>query len=90
MEKNNIEELTEGSVSKGLIKLVIPMILGNLLNIAYNIVDTIWIGQMIGPKGLGAIAVSFPIILILMAIASGITVASNILIGQYFGAKDYR
>ena len=89
MEKDNMLELTEGNVSKGLIKLVIPMILGNLLNIAYNIVDTIWIGQMIGPKGLGAIAVSFPIILILMAIASGITVASNILIGQFFGAKDY-
>ena len=89
MEKNAALELTEGNVAKGLIKLVVPMILGNLLNIAYNIVDTIWIGQMIGPRGLGAIAVSFPIILILMAIASGITVASNILIGQYFGAKDY-
>lgn len=88
MEKDKMLELTEGNVSKGLIKLVIPMILGNLLNIAYNIVDTIWIGQMIGPKGLGAIAVSFPIILILMAIASGVTVASNILIGQYFGAND--
>ena len=89
MEKNAALELTEGNVAKGLIKLVVPMILGNLLNIAYNIVDTIWIGQMIGPRGLGAIAVSFPIILILMAIASGITVASNILIGQYFGAMEY-
>lgn len=81
-------ELTSGNVNKGLIKLVVPMILANLLNIAYNIVDTIWIGQMVGSSGLGAIAVSFPIILILMAIASGITVAGNILVGQYFGAND--
>ena len=81
-------ELTSGDVGKGLIKLVVPMILANLLNIAYNIVDTIWIGQMVGSSGLGAIAVSFPIILILMAIASGITVAGNILVGQYFGAND--
>ena len=81
-------ELTNGNVNKGLIKLVVPMILANLLNIAYNIVDTIWIGQMVGSSGLGAIAVSFPIILILMAIASGITVAGNILVGQYFGAND--
>ena len=88
MEKNKMLELTEGNVNRGLINLVVPMILGNLLNIAYNIVDTIWIGQMIGPKGLGAIAVSFPIILILQAIASGVTVASNVLIGQYFGAND--
>ena len=88
MKENKILELTEGNVVKGLINLVVPMILGNLLNIAYNIVDTIWIGQMIGPKGLGAIAVSFPIILVLQSIASGVTVASNVLIGQYFGAND--
>ena len=88
MEKDKMLELTEGNVNKGLIKLVIPMILGNLLNAPYNIVHTIWIGQMIGPKGLGAIAVSFPIILILLAIASGVTVAANVLIGQYFGADD--
>lgn len=89
MDNNSkMMELTSGNVNKGLIKLVIPMILANLLNIAYNIVDTIWIGQMVGKSGLGAIAVSFPIILILMAIASGITVAGNILIGQYFGAND--
>ncbi|WP_432631526.1 MATE family efflux transporter [Brachyspira sp.] len=81
-------ELTSGNVNKGLIKLVVPMILANLLNIAYNIVDTIWIGQMVGSSGLGAIAVSFPIILMLLAIASGITVAGNILVGQYFGAND--
>ena len=89
MDNNSkMMELTSGNVNKGLIKLVIPMILANLLNIAYNIVDTIWIGQMVGKSGLGAIAVSFPIILILLAIASGITVAGNILIGQYFGAND--
>ena len=88
MKENKMLELTEGNVVKGLISLVVPMIVGNLLNIAYNIVDTIWIGQMIGPKGLGAIAVSFPIILVLQSIASGVTVASNVLIGQYFGAND--
>ena len=89
MDNNSkMVELTSGNVNKGLIKLVVPMILANLLNIAYNIVDTIWIGQMVGKSGLGAIAVSFPIILIMLAIASGITVAGNILIGQYFGAND--
>lgn len=87
MKKSGID-LTDGNVTKGLIQLVVPMILGNFLNIAYNVVDSIWIGQMVGPRGLAAIAVSFPIILILMAVASGVTVASNILIGQYFGAND--
>ena len=62
MDNNSkMMELTNGNVNKGLIKLVIPMILANLLNIAYNIVDTIWIGQMVGKSGLGAIAVSSPI-----------------------------
>ena len=51
MDNNSkMMELTNGNVNKGLIKLVIPMILANLLNIAYNIVDTIWIGQMVGKR----------------------------------------
>lgn len=83
-------KLINGNVNIELIKLVLPMIFANLLNVAYNIVDTIWIGQIVGSSGLGAIAVSFPIILILISIASGLTTASNILVARYYGANDIK
>ncbi|ASJ22780.1 MATE family efflux transporter [Brachyspira hampsonii] len=89
MKKEKYElDLTECNVAKGLLILVIPMVLGNLLNVAYSTVDAIWIGQIVGSKGLAAVAVSFPLTMVVTAIASGISTAVNVLIGQYFGAND--
>lgn len=82
-------DTTEGNVFQKMMVIVIPMLLGNFLNVFYNIVDSIWIGQIVGDLGLAAIAVSFPILMVLMSIAMGITVASNVIVGQFFGAKNY-
>ena len=87
-KEEKVLDLTECNVSKGLLILVIPMIFGNLLNVAYSTVDAIWIGQIVGSKGLAAVAISFPLTMVVTAIASGIATAVNVLIGQYFGAND--
>ena len=87
-KEEKLLDLTECNVAKGLLILVIPMVLGNLLNAAYSTVDAIWIGQIVGSKGLAAVAVSFPLTMVVTAIASGIATAVNVLIGQYFGAND--
>jgi len=90
MDKKIGVDLTKGSIPKGLLKLVIPMLLGNWLSAAYNIVDSIWIGKIVGPIGLASTAVTFPIFIVLISVAAGITVSSNILIGQYYGAKNIK
>lgn len=82
-------DLTVGSIPRHLLAVSVPMLLGNFLNAAYNIVDTIWVGNIIGKNAVGATAVSFPIIFILIALSSGATMATSILIAQYYGAKDY-
>ena len=87
-KEEKLLDLTECNVAKGLLILVIPMVLGNLLNVAYSTVDAIWIGQIVGSKGLAAVAISFPLTMVVTAIASGIATAVNVLIGQYFGAND--
>ena len=58
-------DLTESKVVPTLIKLLIPILLSNILNVVYNIADSIWIGNIIGPLGLSAVAVSFPIMLLI-------------------------
>lgn len=57
----------EEDISKLLLKFSIPAIVGMLVNALYNIVDRIFIGKGIGSIGIGAIFVSSPIALILMA-----------------------
>ena len=83
------KDLTESKVSSTLITLLIPILLSNTLNVVYNIVDSIWIGNIIGPLGLSAVAVSFPITLIMGSFAFGVNMANGVIVSQYYGAKDY-
>ena len=83
------KDLTESRVSSTLITLLVPILLSNTLNVVYNIVDSIWIGNIIGPLGLSAVAVSFPIMLIMGSFAFGVNMANGVIVSQYYGAKDY-
>ena len=82
-------DLTEAKVVPTLLKLLIPILMSNMLNVVYNIVDSIWIGNIIGPLGLSAVAVSFPIMLIMGSFAFGVNMANGVIVSQYYGAKDY-
>jgi putative MATE family efflux protein len=81
-------DFTQGSIPRHLINFTIPLFLGNLLQTFYNTVDTIWVGKFVGPQALAAVSVSFPIIFILISLATGITMATTVLVGQYKGADD--
>jgi putative MATE family efflux protein len=82
-------DMTQGHIGRNLIKFAIPMLAGSALQTAYAIVNTIWVGNGLGKDAVAAMAVSFPIIFFLMAIAGGLTLASSILVSQSYGAKNY-
>lgn len=89
MDKNFGKDMTVGSIPKHLLMFALPMLAANLLQTGYSIINTIWVGNILGPDAVGAVAISFPIIFILIAVTAGITLATTILVSQYFGAKDY-
>ncbi len=82
-------DLTVGSIPKHLFNFFLPMLLGNFINTLYNIVDTMWVGKIVGHNAVGATGVSFPVMFMLIAVANGATIATTILVSQYFGAKNY-
>ena len=63
------------------------MLIGNLIQIGYSIVNTIWVGHLVGKDAVGAIGISFPIFFTLGGLAMCISMGSTILIAQYYGAK---
>ena len=65
------------------------MLLGNVFQQLYNIVDTIIIGRYIGTEALAAAGASFPVIFVLVSLVIGITTGTTIIISQYYGAKDF-
>jgi putative MATE family efflux protein len=64
------------------------MLLGNVFQQLYNIVDSIIVGNFIGKEALAAVGASFPIIFAFLSLIIGIASGSTIVISQYFGAKD--
>lgn len=82
-------DLTVGSIPRHLLRFSVPMLAGNVIQIGYSIVNTIWVGNLVGENAVGAVGVSFPIILTLIGFALGISMATTILVSQYYGAKDY-
>ena len=83
-EKNN---LTEGSILKSLAALSVPIIFANILQTAYQLTDTFWVGRL-GTVAVAAVSISFPIIFLIISLGGGIAMAGTIFVAQYKGKKD--
>lgn len=77
-----------GSTKRCLITMVLPMIAAMFLNMMYNLVDSLWIGNLLGETAYAALTNSTPIILILTSVAMGATNGVSILLSQAIGARD--
>ncbi len=79
-----------GNTRRCLMAMAVPMIAAMFLNMAYNLVDSLWIGNLLGKTAYAALTNSTPIILILTSVAMGATNGVSILLSQAIGAKDKR
>ena len=82
-------ELTEGGIAKPLFYLSIPIVVTNLLQTTYNLVDTVWLGRY-STEALAAISFAFPVVFFLISLGLGISIAGSILVAQNVGAGDER
>ncbi|GAB6100734.1 MATE family efflux transporter [Halanaerocella petrolearia] len=85
----NKDSLVGESITKGLLTLAWPIILSNLMQTTYNIVDTIWVGKL-GADAVAAVSLGFPIIFLMMSLALGFTIAGTSIIAQHKGAKNQK
>lgn len=84
-----MKDLSVGKESKLIFQFATPMLLGNMFQQLYNVVDSIIVGRFIGKEALAAVGSSFPIIFALISFIIGIAIGSTVIISQYFGAKDF-
>ena len=80
--------MTKGSIVAHLIRFSIPMILGNILQLTYNAVDSIIISKFLGENALAAVSTSDPIFTILVLGAYGISLGASVMISKFRGAGD--
>ncbi|HZK75669.1 MAG TPA: MATE family efflux transporter, partial [Candidatus Kapabacteria bacterium] len=82
-------KLVEGPILRSLVTLAVPLILANVLQAAYQLIDAFWVGRL-GGNAVAAVSVSFPIMFLTISLGIGLAVAGSTLIAQYFGAGDHK
>ena len=80
--------MTKGRPLGHLVKYAVPLLLGNLMQLMYNAVDSIIAGRFIGEDALAAEGIAAPVMNMVILLVSGITIGAGILMSEAFGAKD--
>lgn len=83
-------DLTKGNVTGSLLYFAGPMILGNLLQQFYNIVDTWVVGKYVGADALAAVGSAYSLMTFLTSVLIGLCMGSGALMSFYFGKRDER
>jgi putative MATE family efflux protein len=82
-------DLTSGDIGRPLFYLALPIVVTNLLQTAYNLADTFWLGQF-STDALAAISFAFPMVFLLISLGLGVSVAGSVLVAQHTGAEEPR
>lgn len=88
MKTNHVTDLTHGSTGRQLVAFAVPLMLGNLFQLSYNMVDTIVIGRFAGSVSLAAVGTCDQIMNLLIMGVSGVCLGASVLMGNFFGAGD--
>lgn len=81
-------DFTKGNIFKQLIFFSGPIILANMLQTSYQVVDSLWIGNLLGADALGAVAVSGVIVFTLLSFVIGLNNAALTILSQQKGRAD--
>lgn len=86
-EKTIVHNMTEGPLLKQLVLFSIPILLGNMLQACYTLIDMVIAGNLIGSDGLSAIGIGGILQNLLLMVAMGLGFGGQILLSQQVGAK---
>jgi MATE family, multidrug efflux pump len=84
MKNNNV---LNGPIKKTLINMTIPMMYGIVAIMLFNIIDTIYVGQL-GTKELAAMGFTFPVVFVIMSISMGIGMGTTSVISREIGKNN--
>lgn len=84
------KDMTTGNSLKIILLFSIPVLLGNLFQQFYNMVDTIIVGRYLGEDALAAVGSTGCLMFLVLGFANGIAQGFGVMVSHAFGAKDFR
>lgn len=86
MARDFTYDMTKGRPAKLLIQFSVPMLVGNLFQQFYNMVDAMIVGRFVGANALGAVGATGAINFLFFSLTFGLSAGIGIVISQFFGA----
>lgn len=88
MKNNMTNDMTKGNPVKLILLFSIPLLIGNVFQQFYSMVDTIIVGRFVGVDALAAVGATGSMVFLVNGFATGLTSGFAVLVSQKFGAKD--
>ena len=84
------KDMTIGNPMKIILLFSLPVLLGNLFQQFYNMVDTVIVGQYLGEDALAAVGSTGCLMFLVLGFANGIAQGFGVMVSHAFGAKDMK
>lgn len=89
MDDKRIQLLSKAPVSTAIFKMSIPMVMGMMIQLLYNLVDIFFIGKLADPNQLAAANITTALFMIMMAVSGIIGTGASSYISRCMGKSDY-
>lgn len=83
------KEMTKGPCLPLIFKFTMPLLLGNLLQQTYSMIDAAIVGQYLGINALASVGASTSVVFLILGFCNGCCAGFGIPVAQKFGARDY-
>lgn len=87
-KRKTVTDMTVGTPLKHILMFALPLLVGNLFQQFYNMVDSLIVGNYVGANALAAVGNCSSMNNFFFALANGLSIGIGILVAQYFGAQD--
>lgn len=88
MDSRNMTNMTSGSPAKHIIRFALPLLVGNLFQQLYNMVDSLIVGNYVGADALAAVGACGSMNFLFFSLSSGLAIGIGIIVAQFYGAGD--
>ncbi|MCR4733767.1 MAG: MATE family efflux transporter [Treponema sp.] len=86
--KNNITDMTVGSPTRHILVFALPLLIGNVFQQLYNMVDSVIVGNYVGANALAAVGTCGSMNFFCFSLSAGLSIGIGIVVSQFFGAKN--
>ena len=83
-------DMTQGSPLRLLVAFCWPLLIGNIIQMAYALADMVIVGRLLGEGALAAVGAVGSTIFVVLGFVFGITAGVAVVTAQRFGARDFR